>query len=179
MLRAEISLHLACLIRFSLGPTCVKPVLGYTDVAYGHGSLGVLTLIDRYYHLLLFTYTTLTRLCSPPSSYNKKDSDSAGALAKLKDLEAQLNSKEAMLATALSEKRGLEATLADLQEQLQEVQYCCNMNMIIMLERFFFTRKKTCFSSLNRFLPTFQRALNGGRNVFKEHVLVPKKSSCH
>lgn len=60
-------------------------------------------------------------LCSPPSSYNKKDSEAAGALARLKDLEAQLNSKEAMLATALSEKRGLEATLADLQEQLQEV----------------------------------------------------------
>uniref|UniRef100_A0A8C4HN50 Lamin B1 n=1 Tax=Dicentrarchus labrax TaxID=13489 RepID=A0A8C4HN50_DICLA len=41
--------------------------------------------------------------------------------ARLKDLEAQLNSKDAMLATALSEKRGLEATLADLKEQLQEL----------------------------------------------------------
>uniref|UniRef100_A0A3Q3JJ59 Lamin B1 n=1 Tax=Monopterus albus TaxID=43700 RepID=A0A3Q3JJ59_MONAL len=54
-------------------------------------------------------------------SYNKKDSEAAGAQARLKDLEAQLNSKEAMLATALSEKRGLETTLADLQEQLQEL----------------------------------------------------------
>ncbi|GAA6227229.1 lamin-B1 [Lates japonicus] len=54
-------------------------------------------------------------------NYNKKDSVAAGAQARLKDLEAQLNSKEAMLATVLSEKRGLEATLADLQEQLQEL----------------------------------------------------------
>lgn len=56
-------------------------------------------------------------------SYNKKDSEAAGAQARLKDLEAQLNSKEAMLATALSEKRGLEVTLGDLREQLQEVQH--------------------------------------------------------
>ncbi|XP_028274150.1 lamin-B1 [Parambassis ranga] len=54
-------------------------------------------------------------------NYNKKDSEAAGAQARLKDLEAQLNSKEAMLATALSEKRGLEASLADLREQLQEL----------------------------------------------------------
>ncbi|XP_071386641.1 lamin-B1 [Centroberyx affinis] len=54
-------------------------------------------------------------------SYTKRDSEAAGAQARLKDLEAQLNSKEAMLTTALSEKRGLEATLADLQEQLQEL----------------------------------------------------------
>ncbi|XP_035524341.1 lamin-B1 [Morone saxatilis] len=54
-------------------------------------------------------------------NYNKKDSEAAGAQARLKDLEAQLNSKDAMLATALSEKRGLEATLADLKEQLQEL----------------------------------------------------------
>lgn len=66
----------------------------------------------------------------PPSSYSKKDSEAAGAQARLKDLEAQLNSKEAMLTTALSEKRGLEATLVDLREQLQEVQqysYMCIM----------------------------------------------------
>ncbi|KAM6902340.1 lamin-B1 [Xenentodon cancila] len=54
-------------------------------------------------------------------SYNKKDSEAAGAQARLKDVEAQLNSKDAMLATAMSEKRGLEATLAELQEQLQEL----------------------------------------------------------
>ncbi|XP_072227905.1 lamin-B1 [Leuresthes tenuis] len=52
-------------------------------------------------------------------NYNKKDSEAAGAQARLNDLEAQLNSKEAMLATALSEKKGLEAALAELQEQLQ------------------------------------------------------------
>ncbi|KAM8743553.1 lamin-B1 isoform 1-T3 [Acanthopagrus schlegelii] len=55
-------------------------------------------------------------------NYNKKDSEAARAQARLKDLEAQLNSKEAMLATALSEKRSLEATLADLQVQLQELE---------------------------------------------------------
>ncbi|XP_070845486.1 lamin-B1 [Chaetodon trifascialis] len=54
-------------------------------------------------------------------NYTKKDSEASTAQARLRDLEAQLNSKEAMLATALSEKRGLEATLADLQEQLQEL----------------------------------------------------------
>ncbi|XP_034565047.1 lamin-B1 [Notolabrus celidotus] len=54
-------------------------------------------------------------------NYNKKDSEAAGSQARLKDLDAQLNSKEGMLATALSEKRSLEATLADLQEQLQEL----------------------------------------------------------
>ncbi|CAK6972267.1 lamin-B1 [Scomber scombrus] len=54
-------------------------------------------------------------------NYAKKDSEAGGAQARLKDLEAQLNSKDAMLATALSEKRGLEETLADLQEQLQEL----------------------------------------------------------
>uniref|UniRef100_A0A3B4Y040 Lamin B1 n=1 Tax=Seriola lalandi dorsalis TaxID=1841481 RepID=A0A3B4Y040_SERLL len=54
-------------------------------------------------------------------NYSKKDSDAAGAQARVKDLEAQLNSKDAILATALSEKRGLEARLADLQEQLQEL----------------------------------------------------------
>lgn len=54
-------------------------------------------------------------------SYSKKDSEAASAQARLKDLEAQLNSKDALLATALSEKRGLEVSLADLQEQMQEV----------------------------------------------------------
>ncbi|KAK5878485.1 hypothetical protein CesoFtcFv8_023885 [Champsocephalus esox] len=55
-------------------------------------------------------------------NFNKKDSEAAGSQARLKDLEAQLNSKDAMLATALSEGRGLEATLADLREQLQELE---------------------------------------------------------
>ncbi|CAB1460478.1 unnamed protein product [Pleuronectes platessa] len=54
-------------------------------------------------------------------NYHKKDSEAAGAQARLKDLEAQLNSKEAMLATALSEKRGLEATMTDMREELQEL----------------------------------------------------------
>ncbi|XP_072310139.1 lamin-B1 isoform X1 [Eucyclogobius newberryi] len=54
-------------------------------------------------------------------SYNKKDLEAASAQSRVKDLEAQLNSKDAMLATALSEKRSLEAIIADLQEQLQEL----------------------------------------------------------
>uniref|UniRef100_A0A3Q0RV46 Lamin B1 n=1 Tax=Amphilophus citrinellus TaxID=61819 RepID=A0A3Q0RV46_AMPCI len=54
-------------------------------------------------------------------NYNKKDSEAAGSQARLKDMEAQLNTKEAMLATALSEKKALDVTLADLQEQLQEL----------------------------------------------------------
>jgi hypothetical protein len=39
----------------------------------------------------------------------------------VKELEALLNSKDATLATTLSEKRGLEAGLADAQGRLQEV----------------------------------------------------------
>ncbi|XP_060936132.1 lamin-B1 [Limanda limanda] len=54
-------------------------------------------------------------------NYHRKDSEAAGAQARLKDLEAQLNSKDAMLATALSEKRGLEATMTDMREELQEL----------------------------------------------------------
>ncbi|XP_029025036.1 lamin-B1 [Betta splendens] len=54
-------------------------------------------------------------------NYNKRDSEAAAAQARLRDLEAQLNSKEAMLTTALSEKRSLEAAMAELQEQLQEL----------------------------------------------------------
>ncbi|CAF90344.1 unnamed protein product, partial [Tetraodon nigroviridis] len=54
-------------------------------------------------------------------NYNRRDSEAAGAQARLKELLAQLNSKDALLATAASEKRSLEASLADLQEQLQEL----------------------------------------------------------
>ncbi|KAM6986028.1 lamin-B1 [Aplochiton taeniatus] len=54
-------------------------------------------------------------------NYSKKESEAAGAQARLRDAEAQLNSKEAVLATALSEKRTLEASLADLQGQLHEL----------------------------------------------------------
>ncbi|XP_076020183.1 lamin-B1-like [Genypterus blacodes] len=54
-------------------------------------------------------------------NYSKRDSEAAGAQARLKDLEAQLNSKEATLTTALSEKRGLEATMMDLHQQMQEL----------------------------------------------------------
>uniref|UniRef100_A0A8B9L146 Lamin B1 n=1 Tax=Astyanax mexicanus TaxID=7994 RepID=A0A8B9L146_ASTMX len=53
-------------------------------------------------------------------SYAKKDSDLAGCQARLKDVEALLNSKEASLATALSERKALEGSLADLQAQIHE-----------------------------------------------------------
>jgi len=56
-----------------------------------------------------------------PSSYNKKDSEAAGGQARLKDLEAQFHCKEAALATALAESRGLQAALAERRERLQEV----------------------------------------------------------
>ncbi|XP_021457356.1 lamin-B1 [Oncorhynchus mykiss] len=54
-------------------------------------------------------------------NFAKKESDAAGALARLRDMETQLNSKEAVLATTLSEKRALEASLADLQGTVQEL----------------------------------------------------------
>lgn len=43
------------------------------------------------------------------------------ALARLRDLEALLNSKDAALATALGEKRNLEAEVKDLKAQLAKV----------------------------------------------------------
>lgn len=43
------------------------------------------------------------------------------AQARLKDLEALLNSKEAALSTALSEKRTLEGELHDLRGQVAKV----------------------------------------------------------
>uniref|UniRef100_A0A4W5LLC3 Lamin B1 n=1 Tax=Hucho hucho TaxID=62062 RepID=A0A4W5LLC3_9TELE len=54
-------------------------------------------------------------------NFTKKESDAAGAQARLRDMETQLNSKEAVLATTLSEKRALEASLADLQGTVQEL----------------------------------------------------------
>ncbi|XP_060765179.1 lamin-B1 [Neoarius graeffei] len=55
-------------------------------------------------------------------NYAKKDADLAGCQARLKDVEALLNTKEASLATAYSEKKNLEAMLADLQAQFQELE---------------------------------------------------------
>uniref|UniRef100_A0A4W6BQ39 Lamin A n=1 Tax=Lates calcarifer TaxID=8187 RepID=A0A4W6BQ39_LATCA len=49
---------------------------------------------------------------------SKKESDLEAALARLKDLEALLNSKDAALTTALGEKRTLEAEVKDLKAQL-------------------------------------------------------------
>lgn len=44
-----------------------------------------------------------------------------GALLRLKDLEALLNSKDASLTTALGEKRNLEAEVRNLKAQLAKV----------------------------------------------------------
>ncbi|XP_054613857.1 lamin-B1 [Dunckerocampus dactyliophorus] len=61
-------------------------------------------------------------------SYNKRHSEAAVAKARLKDLEAQCNDKDAMLATALSANNGLEATMASLQEQMQELDVGLNQS---------------------------------------------------
>jgi len=51
----------------------------------------------------------------------KKESELAGALLRLKDLEALLNSKDASLTTALGEKRNLEGENRDLKAQVTKV----------------------------------------------------------
>lgn len=58
------------------------------------------------------------------SSNTKKEGDLLAAQARLKDLEALLNSKEAALSTALSEKRTLEGELHDLRGQVAKVGCC-------------------------------------------------------
>lgn len=60
-------------------------------------------------------------LFSVPRSNAKKEGDLLSAQARLKDLEALLNSKEAALSTALSEKRNLEAEVRDLRAQVAKV----------------------------------------------------------
>lgn len=52
---------------------------------------------------------------------SKKESDLEAALARLRDLEALLNSKDASLSTTLGEKRALEAEVKDLRAQLAKV----------------------------------------------------------
>ncbi|XP_055731370.1 lamin-B1 [Salvelinus fontinalis] len=54
-------------------------------------------------------------------NFAKKEFDAAGAQSRLRDMETQMNSKEAVLATTLSEKRALEACLVDLQGTVQEL----------------------------------------------------------
>lgn len=68
----------------------------------------------------------------------KKEADLAGALQRLKDVEALLNSKDASLTTALGEKRSLEAENRDLKAQITKVTLnpniftslpCCGCNI--------------------------------------------------
>lgn len=61
---------------------------------------------------------TLPLLC-PRNA--KKEGDLLTAQARLKDVEALLNSKEAALTTALGEKRNLENEVRDLRAQLLKV----------------------------------------------------------
>ncbi|NWZ27758.1 LMNA protein, partial [Asarcornis scutulata] len=56
----------------------------------------------------------------------KKEGDLLSAQARLKDLEALLNSKEAALSTALSEKRNLEAEVRDLRAQVAKLESAWN-----------------------------------------------------
>ena len=51
----------------------------------------------------------------------KKEGDLLTAQARLKDVEALLNSKEAALSTALGEKRNLESEVRDLRAQVAKV----------------------------------------------------------
>ena len=53
----------------------------------------------------------------------KKEADLLAAQARLKDLEALLNSKEAALSTALGEKRNLENEVRDLRAQVAKVRW--------------------------------------------------------
>lgn len=52
----------------------------------------------------------------------KKDADLAGSQARLKEVEALLNSREAALNTAVSERKTLENALTDLQIHVQELE---------------------------------------------------------
>ncbi|KAL0965013.1 hypothetical protein UPYG_G00275640 [Umbra pygmaea] len=55
-------------------------------------------------------------------NFAKRDSEAANAQTRIRDLETKLNSREAVLASALSEKKALETSLADLQGTIQELE---------------------------------------------------------
>lgn len=55
-------------------------------------------------------------------TYAKKDFDLTATQTRLKEVEALLNSKEAALNTAVSERKALENTLTDLQVHVQELE---------------------------------------------------------
>ncbi|NWR73638.1 LMNB1 protein, partial [Centropus unirufus] len=56
------------------------------------------------------------------SSYAKKESDLHANQVKIRELEAALNSKEAAMATAIGEKRILEAEVEDLKDQILQLE---------------------------------------------------------
>lgn len=60
-------------------------------------------------------------VCWLCSRNGKKEGDLLAAQARLKDLEALLNSKEAALTTALGEKRNLENEVRELRAQVAKV----------------------------------------------------------
>nr|XP_057915660.1 lamin-B1 isoform X2 [Doryrhamphus excisus] len=61
-------------------------------------------------------------------SYHKRDCEAAEAQARLKDLEAHCNAQDAILATALSAKNGLEATMSGLQEKMHQLDLALNQS---------------------------------------------------
>lgn len=86
--------------------------------------------------------TTLLEGCKLTSAFlpalclnrnSKKESDLEAALARLRDLEALFNSKDASLTTALGEKRALEAEVKDLKAQLLKVKLYLFINYFWLL----------------------------------------------
>ncbi|XP_069736283.1 lamin-B1 isoform X1 [Phaenicophaeus curvirostris] len=55
-------------------------------------------------------------------SYAKKESDLHGAQVKLREFEAALNAKEAAMATAIGDKKSLEAEVEDLKDQIAQLE---------------------------------------------------------
>lgn len=69
-----------------------------------------------------FSHASCTWQCKTLSCRNsKKESDLNVAQARVRDLDAQLNAKEADLATALNENRTLENELRELKDQVLSV----------------------------------------------------------
>ncbi|KAM9262731.1 lamin-B1 [Morus bassanus] len=57
------------------------------------------------------------------SSYAKKESDLSGAQIKLREFEVALNSKEAVLAAALGDKKSLEGEVENLQDKIVQLEF--------------------------------------------------------
>lgn len=71
-----------------------------------------------------------------PCRNSKKESDLNLAQARLRDLDAQLNAKEADLATALNENRTLENELCELKDQVLSVRLAIGIYTLLLLLQF-------------------------------------------